>query len=557
MNSNRMKGLWRHARSPFYVHKPTILKVLGLLSILGLLTACASTRSSKEEAAPAVAKAKTEMAKHPEYNSRTISHYMDGVIAQMQGNYAMAALDFQDALRLDSSATTIYSDLAQVYISLGKYPQAERTLEDGVRFADAPGKLAPMLAEVYLLNKKYHQAGTLYQGIVDTTQSHDLKMESLGRLAEIAVQGKNYLNAAKLYERIYQADQHRADALEKARLIYIRLGKMSDALRITNELVAAAPQNPEYKNQLAEFYSEIGKPDSAIAILEPIVRQDSLSKAAVMLGELYYKTGKMDSAQTLLQGVYAHDSTDTQALYYLGLVAIEKEQYKQAEQYYRTLLQQRDDVLGGYTGLGFALMGQEEYDKAISVLRQGMQLFPDEFALNQQIGESYFYKEQYDSAKVYLEKAMSLDSTHTRPKRFLAFVYDNLGDQSAAEQMYKDLLKAYPNDPLFLNNLSYMYAKQGRNLDQALEMVKKALGAEPDNASYLDTMGWVYYQLGNYKKAKKYIEQALQTDSKNAEVLNHLGDVYTKLGQPEKAQELYQKALQVDPENSQNQPKAQ
>lgn len=555
MNPHYTKGLRSVLPSPFSI--PNIVRIFGVLALVGLLSACASTGAPDKQKSQAIAEAKSKAEKHPEYNSKAIEHYMDGVIAQMQGNYAMAALDFQDALRLDSSATTIYSDLAQVYLSLGKYPQAENTLEAGLNHAANPEHLVSVLAEIYVLNKNYDKAGQLYRGIADTTESSELKVDALERLAEIAVHDKDYLAAAQQYEHIYEVDQHRSDALEKARIIYIRLGKVEKALQITNQLVASAPQNPDYKNQLAEFYSETGQPDSAIAVLEPIVRQDSTSKAAVMLGELYYKTGKLDSAETLLKRVYTADSTDTQTLYYLGLVAIEKQQFKQSEQYYRTLLNQRDDVLGGYTGLGFSLMGQEEYDKAIDVLRQGMNLFPDEFALNQQMGESFFFQEQYDSAKVYLEKAVAIDSSHTRPKRFLAFVYDNLGNQLAAEKMYKQLIKAYPNDPLFLNNLSYLYATQGKNLKQALTMVKQALEAEPDNASYMDTMGWVYYKLGKFKKAKQYIEQALQADGENVEVLDHLGDVYSKLGEHQKAQEQYQKALQIDPENQDIQQKVQ
>jgi len=491
------------------------------------------------------------------YNSEAIRHYMDGVVSELQGNYAMAALDYQEALRADSSATTIYTDLGNVYLTLGKYAQAEDVLKIGLKQAKDPHRLIPLLAEVYLLNNKFANADTLYNGIADTASTQQEKVEALTRLAEIALEQKNYLRVAKLYEKIYEVDQRRAEVLEKARVIYLRLGQISDALRITNQLVANEPQNPEYKNQLAEFYSETGQPDSAIAVLTPMVQQDSLSDAAVMLGELYYKTGKTDSAKTLLQNIITRDTTNVQVLYYLGLIAIEQQEFPQAEEYYQRLLNERDDVLGGYTGLGFALMGQEEYDQAIRVLQEGMNRFPDEFAITQQLGESYFYKQEFDSARVYLEKAVELDSTHMRPKRFLAFVYDNLGDRDKAEEMYLDLLKAYPEEPLFLNNLAYLYAVEGRNLQQALSMVKQAVEAQPENASYLDTMGWVYYQLGNYEKAREYVERALDANRENAEVLDHLGDIYMKLGQTDRAQVQYKKALDLEPGNQEIQQKVQ
>lgn len=501
------------------------------------------------------ARQKEKSVEASEYNSEAIRHYMDGVVAELQGNYAMAALDYQEALQIDSSATTIYSDLGNVYLTLGKYPQAEMTLRRGLKLARNPDRLIPLLAEVYLLNNKFADADTLYYGIADTAKSQQDKVDALTRRAEIALQQKNYLKVAQLYEQIYLVDHHRAEMLEKARVIYLRLGRVSDALRVTNQLVANEPQNPEYKNQLAEFYSETGQPDSAMAVLKPLVQQDSLSDAAVMLGELYYKTEKLDSAKTLLTKVIANDTTNVQVLYYLGLIALEQQHFVEAQDFYQRLLHERDDVLGGYTGLGFSFMGQDKYDQAIRVIRNGLEKFPDEFALVQQLGESFFYKADYDSAKVYLEKAVQLDSTHLRPKRFLAFVYDNLGNRDAAEKMYLDLLDAYPNEPLFLNNLGYLYAVEGRNLQKALSMVKEAVKAQPENASYLDTMGWVYYKIGDYEKALEFVERALHLDSENAEVLEHLGDIYTKLGQPDRAQAQYQKALEIEPGNQEIQDK--
>ncbi len=79
--------------------------------------------------------------------------------------------------------------------------------------------------------------------------------------------------------------------------------------------------------------------------------------------------------------------------------------------------------------------------------------------------------------------------------------------------------------------------------------MKKALDREPDNASYLDTIGWIYYQLGEYEEAREFILQALEQDSTNAEVLDHMGDIYSKLGEVQKAREYYRRALESNPDD--------
>jgi tetratricopeptide (TPR) repeat protein len=77
-------------------------------------------------------------------------------------------------------------------------------------------------------------------------------------------------------------------------------------------------------------------------------------------------------------------------------------------------------------------------------------------------------------------------------------------------------------------------------------MSKKAVETEPKNASYLDTYGWVYFQLEDYNQAKTNIEEAIKYEGKNGTILEHLGDIYFKLKDKSKAIELWQKAFDQD-----------
>jgi tetratricopeptide (TPR) repeat protein len=81
-------------------------------------------------------------------------------------------------------------------------------------------------------------------------------------------------------------------------------------------------------------------------------------------------------------------------------------------------------------------------------------------------------------------------------------------------------------------------------------MVKISIAADSLNSSYLDTIGWVYYKLGNYKLAKYYIQKSIDNGGGNAEVLEHLGDTEFKLGNIEQAKVLWKKALAIDNSNT-------
>ena len=100
-----------------------------------------------------------------------------------------------------------------------------------------------------------------------------------------------------------------------------------------------------------------------------------------------------------------------------------------------------------------------------------------------------------------------------------------------------------------LNNYSYSLAERGIQLERALAMATEAVRQEPENASYLDTIGWVYYRLGKYDEAEKYIARAIATGHASSAVHEHMGDIYFKMGEKEKAEKFWRQALEMNSDN--------
>ena len=118
-----------------------------------------------------------------------------------------------------------------------------------------------------------------------------------------------------------------------------------------------------------------------------------------------------------------------------------------------------------------------------------------------------------------------------------------------SDSLYTHAVELDSTNALILNNYAYSLSERGIKLEEALRMSETAVKAEPKNASYLDTIGWIYYMMGNYKKAKGYIEESLKHDSQSATVIDHLGDVLYKMGDKTKALEKWQKAVELEPDN--------
>ncbi len=120
-------------------------------------------------------------------------------------------------------------------------------------------------------------------------------------------------------------------------------------------------------------------------------------------------------------------------------------------------------------------------------------------------------------------------------------------DWAKAERFYQQVLKLDPDNATALNNYGYMLAELGERLDEAEAMIRKALKQRPNEPAFLDSLGWVYAQRGDYKKALPLIQKAVRGAPNDAELRYHLGIVYWRLGEKEKALQELRKAIDLDP----------
>jgi len=125
----------------------------------------------------------------------------------------------------------------------------------------------------------------------------------------------------------------------------------------------------------------------------------------------------------------------------------------------------------------------------------------------------------------------------------LAVAYERTGRDQDAIAAFRRLIAARPDDDRALNYLGYMWAERNENLDEALDLVRRAVSGQPDNGAYVDSLGWVHYRLGDYELALKYLQRAAALAPEDPEVFEHLGDVHRALGDRRRAKEFYMRAL--------------
>jgi tetratricopeptide (TPR) repeat protein len=115
----------------------------------------------------------------------------------------------------------------------------------------------------------------------------------------------------------------------------------------------------------------------------------------------------------------------------------------------------------------------------------------------------------------------------------------------------KEVIRINPNHADALNYLGYSYSERGILLEEALKLINKAMELKPNMGYITDSLGWVYYKLGDYEKAVTQLEKANQLTPDDSTITEHLADGYLKLSKLEKAIELYERALRLEPKPDQ------
>ena len=398
-------------------------------------------------------------------------------------------------------------------------------------------------------------------------------------------------------QSLYREDSSNAPLARFLARKLLESGQLDASEKIWLELLKTKPAS-EILRALCQIYRPRADVDGLLRVLGQVAEQaESLAplgpEIATITAEPKLVEQLLARSRKLLQDS-PHGFPASQRLA-VALLAIAAQRFEQAEEFYQAALQAesspRAKVMES-VGLAMHRAGQNERaakilqqaiaeqpagdrdqaaayhyylagtlelagdtEKALEAARKAAALRPESPALQVRAGWVLYHAKRYPEAEEEYRKFVAQhDAEHgasatreaLREARLALANICVLGSRrSEAEEWLEQILDEFPEDISALNDLGYLWADQGRHVHRALEMVRRAVEAEPDNAAYRDSLGWAYYRLGRYQDAVRELEQAARGEHLDPVILDHLGDAYLAVQLEDKAVSAWRRAAEA------------
>lgn len=160
-------------------------------------------------------------------------------------------------------------------------------------------------------------------------------------------------------------------------------------------------------------------------------------------------------------------------------------------------------------------------------------------------------KSFHECAEVYgkgIETIAKPEKPHWLIFYFRGICYERDKQWAKAEADLKKALELFPDQPHVLNYLGYSWIDQGVNLEEGMQMIRRAVEQRPDDGYIVDSLGWAYYRIGDFEEAVKHLERAVELKPEDPTINDHLGDAYWKVGRHLEARFQWSHARDLKPE---------
>jgi len=560
--------------------KNRYLAYIAVVSILA--SSCGTTK--KQVSSDVQAKPEVEESKISEDDKNEFEYtFIEGLKQKMIGNQQAAITLFSKCLEINPNSSSAMFELAKIHSGNGDQTSSSLLLEKAINIDPQNKWYKVLLAQIYQQGKQYKKAADLYQ------QLYALDSENLEYLymnAALLSSAEKFDQAIVVYNELEKKIGINDQISVEKQQIYQAAGKKKEAQAELQKLIDYNPKEPRYYGLMADYYLSEKDEENALKNYLKILEIDPDNGFVLFsLTSFYRQKEDKEKAWEYIRKGFQNKSADveTKIQYYLMMTAEEKPFFTedQVNELVQSLIKTNGDDYRVYTVYAEYLISKGKLTEAREQLRKVLETQKDNYMIWERM--LLISNDLLDFKSIYTDAEKAIELFPNQPvlyglravaclqlekytealdilKEGDAYLLDNKlmkvqFELYRAEANYKlgrveDAFKAFdavisidPENWLAMNNYAYYLSVRNENLEKAEQLSGKAVRANPDNSTYLDTYAWVLFMRKDYTLAKFYMETAIKNGGdKNGVIVEHYGDILYMLGQKEKAMEQWKKA---------------
>jgi len=516
-----------------------------------------------------------------EHKADALAHFVEGISFEENGEMEKALAAYRKVLDVDPGQSDLATRVAALLARQEDFPQAIDILKDAIKAN--PSAPEPLLELAFIYAKYLRRTDQAIDYVNRAIALDPRNIDAYERLCEIALAAGDEKKALQSLDRALELKTDNPNFWTRLGKLYAsivfktdRNPKPEEIARVNDifrKAVDHAGDDTAVLKDLADYYASTQQLKDAIPLylrlleLEPedtnareklaagFVLTNQREKAVQMLEEIIKQHPEKYQPYDLLAGLL--DDT-ARALEREKKTDEAKRAFAKAAANYEQSLVVNPSRASPYVHLAELLLGPlKENERAVKVLTEARQRFPRAAEIAYYLAVAQREAKHSQEAVATFEEALheaELEDAEITNARFY-FDYGAAAEQAGLYDKAADLFrKSISIDPAnaadAYNYLAYMWAEHNMRLEEAEQMIKLALQADPNNGAYIDTLGWLEYRQGKFDQALVNLLRAAQKLTRDDPVVfEHIGDTFAKMNKVAQALDAWQKALNLDPQN--------
>ncbi len=509
-------------------------------------------------------------------------------------NYQKALNNIKIAIENNPKSYHLKKEKINLLMRLEKYVEALEETEDMLKKNPKDTYLIITSGDIYLRLKNIEKAT---KNFLKAIEINPQLQEIYFILADIYKQANDFNSAIQICNAFIQRFPNSSEGYLSLGKLFAQVGKIKEADDALKKAFEINPDSENIKFEIIRLLKLIranseeennqGVNDVIAGIYLDILENNSGNTvAALELAYFYHTAGEAAKSRNLFKqlGEQSYDNPEImqyilalsesklyfpalimlEALiptakdaaedfhYIAGLIYEELDNTKSAKKHYLQISKTSETLYeNSILRLAIIYKDENQTEKAIKLLHQATEEGTGKNSLFfLYLGLFYEQTKQLDKAEQAILKGLETAPENVNLIFRLGVIYDKLGKKSSCIKEMKKVIKYEPDNAQALNYIGYTYADMGKNFKKAEELIRKALTISPQDGYIIDSLGWILYKKGKYKKAIIQLEIARQYVKDDPIILEHLGDAYAKEKRIKAAIQYYKEAIKLSEEKN-------